>query len=314
MQPGLILVTGANGFVGRHLCRYLADRAYRVRGTVRDERPTPHDGIDYRSSGDIGPDTDWRPALEGVDAVVHAAARVHVAGERNPAPLAVYRRVNVAASERLARQAAEAGVRRLVFLSSIKASEVERTGPDVPGRAPYEITKLEAERMLGAVARETGLELVVLRPPLVYGRGATANFALLARAVAKGLPLPLGSIRNRRSFIYVGNLCSAIAACLEHREAAGGVFEPSDGPPLSTPDFVRAIGRALGRPARLLPCPPGLLRLAGRALGRGPAADSLTGDLVANDGPIRARLGWQAPTSMSDALKATFAAPGPGKP
>ena len=156
-------------------------------------------------------------------------------------------------------------------------------------------------------ARETGLELVVLRPPLVYGPDAAANSALLARAVARGLPLPLGSVRNRRSFIYVGNLCSAIAACLEHPQAPGGVFEVSDGPPLSTPEFVRAMGRALDRPARLLPCPPALLRGLGRVLGKAQAAESLTRDLVAEDRPIQDRLGWHAPLSLDQAMAATFA-------
>lgn len=306
MQPRLILVTGAGGFVGGHLCRYLVDRGYRVRGTVRAHPPAAGHGVAYAESGDIGAETDWRPHLAGVEAVVHAAARVHVPRERDADPLATYRRINVAASVRLARQCAEAGVRRLVFLSSIKASEAERA-PDAPDLGPYELTKLEAEKALEEVSRETGLELVVLRPPLVYGPGAMANFALLARAITKGLPLPLGSIHNRRSFIYVGNLCSAIAACLEHPEAPGGVFELGDGPPLSTPDFVRAMGRAVGRPARLLPCPPALLRGLGRALGRGPAADSLTRDLVADDAPIRAQLGWRPPLALGDALAATFA-------
>lgn len=304
MQPRLILVTGAKGFVGRHLCRALGERGYKVRGTLRADPPPPAGGIEYMASGDIGPETDWRPCLGGVEAVVHAAARVHVPRGREADPMATYRRVNVAASLRLARQCAEAGVRRFVFLSSIKAGKADRA----PDRAPYGISKLEAEGALAALARETGLELVILRPPLVYGPDAAANFALLARAVAKGLPLPLGSIRNRRSFIYVGNLCSAILACLEHPEAPGGVFELSDGPPVSTPDFVRALGRALGRPARLLPCPPPLLRALGRAVGWGPAAESLTRDLVAEDGPIRTRLGWRAPLSMEEALAATFAA------
>ena len=223
----------------------------------------------------------------------------------------VYRDINVTASEALAKSCAETGVRRFVFLSSIKAGAVERD-PGAASHAPYDVTKFAAEQALGRIARDTGLELVVLRPPLVYGPGAAANFALLARAVAKGLPLPLRSIRNRRSFIYVGNLCSFIAECLEHPQAPGGTFEVADGPPLSTPDFVRAIGRALGRPARLLPCPPSLVRAFGTALGRGPAMESLTGDLVADTAPIRARLGWKAPLSLDEAMAVTFAARGDG--
>ncbi len=308
MQPRLILVTGARGFVGRHLCRTLADAGYRVRGTVRSNPPPPEAGIEYQASGDISDRVDWRPLLKGVDAVVHAAARVHLPGDQGADPLAAYRRANVTASETLARQAAEAGVKRLVFLSSIKAADAERSGPGVRQPEPYDITKLEAEHALSRIARETGMEIVVLRPPLVYGPDAAANFALLVHAVSKGIPLPLGSIHNQRSFIHVGNLCSAITACLEHPRAPGGVFEVSDGPPVSTPDFVRAIGRAMGKPVRLLPCPPALLRSLGHALGKGPAADSLTGDLVADDRDIRERLGWRAPTSMGNAMKATFTA------
>ena len=321
MQPGLILVTGANGFVGRHLCRYLADRGYRVRGTVRADPPAPARGIEYVASGDLSGDVNWSHMLEGIDAVVHAAARVHFPNEISKTPnvsfkraktkrtelLGRYRKINVTTTAHLAQQAQFAGVRRFVFLSSIKAAEVERAEPDASGFQPYEITKREAELALHRIVQSRDMECVILRPPLVYGPDAAANFALLARAVRRGLPLPLGAIRNRRSFIYVGNLCSAIAACLEHGQAPGGVFEVSDGAALSTPDFVRAIGRALGRPARLLPCPPGLLRALGRALGKGAAADSLTRDPVADDDPIRARLGWHAPLSLEAALAATFA-------
>ncbi len=307
----MILVTGASGFVGRHLCRYLAKTGYRVRGTVRAGPPESKTGIEYVATGDLGGDVNWRPMLEGVDAVVHAAARVHLQNGNSRTPdrdLERYHRVNVAATCHLAQQAHFAGVRRFVFLSSIKAAEVERAEPDPAGFQLYEITKRDAELALHRIVQSRAMDFVILRPPLVYGPDAAANFALLVRAVAKGLPLPLASIHNRRSFIHVENLCSAIAACLEHPNASGGTFEVSDGPPLSTPEFVRAIGRAMGGPARLLPCPPGLLRALGRALGRGPAVESLTGDLVADDAPIRTRLGWRPPLTMDDALAATLAA------
>lgn len=308
MQSRLILVTGAAGFIGRHLCLDLAAAGYRVRGTVRANPPPSSQEIEYRASGDIGGAVDWPPLLTGVDAVVHCAARVHVLREADGDPWAAFRRANVEATERLARQAAEAGIRRFVFLSSIKASVAERAGGDGPHLQPYDRSKLEAERALARIAGETGLETVILRPPLVYGPGAGANFALLAKAVAKGWPLPLGGIRNRRSSIYVGNLCSAIQSCLEHSAAPGGTFEVSDGPPVSTPDFARAIGAAIGRPARLLPCPAGLLRLIGRLAGRPVAAESLTGDLVADDQPIRDRLGWRPQLDMAAALRETLAA------
>lgn len=326
MQPKLILVTGAAGFVGRHLCRFLVERGYRVRGTVRANPPAPQPGIEYVASGDLSGDTDWSAMLKGVDAVVHAAARVHFLGKesRPPPPethkalserlehLEQYHRTNVTATAHLAQQAHFSGVRRFVFLSSIKAAEVERAEPDASGFQLYEITKREAELALHRIVQSRDMDFVIIRPPLVYGPDAAANFALLARAVAKGLPLPIGSIHNRRSFIYVGNLCDAVATCLEHPDAADGTFEVSDGPPLSTPDFVRAIGRALGRPARLLPCPPAVLRILGQAVGRGAAAESLTGDLVADDRPIRKQLDWRPPFTLEQGLRASLASYGQG--
>ncbi len=314
MSARLILVTGARGFVGRRLCRRLLDAGYRVRGSVRSGPAETEAGIDYRVSGDIGVMPDWRPLLDGVEAVVHLAARVHLQGAGTGNSGAAYGRVNAAASDHLARQAAGAGVKRLVFLSSIKAGAAARqdSSGEAGGHDPYGASKLEAERALSIVARDTGLEVAVLRPPLVYGPGAGANFALLARAVARGIPLPLASIRNRRSFIYIDNLCTAIALCLEHPQAPGGVFELSDGPPVSTPDFVRALGQAMGKPARLFPCPPGLLLALGAMLGRRQAMESLTGDLVADGRAIGARLGWEAPLNLEEAMRATFAAPGQG--
>lgn len=311
MQTRLILVTGAAGFIGRHLCRDLAAAGYRVRGTVRANPPPSSQEIEYRASGDIGGAVDWSPLLTGVDAVVHCAARVHVLREADGDTWTAFRRANIEATERLAREAAEAGVQRFVFLSSIKASVAERAGGDGPHLHPYDRSKLEAERALAHIARETGLETAILRPPLVYGPGAGANFALLAKTVANGWPLPLASIRNRRSFVFVGNLCAAIQSCLEHPAAPGGIFEVSDGPPVSTPDFARAVGAAIGRPARLLPCPPGLLRLMGRLAGRPEVTESLTGDLVADDRPIRDRLGWRPRLDMAAALRETLAAPRP---
>lgn len=313
MSARLILVTGARGFVGRRLCRRLLDAGYRVRGSVRRGPAESEAGIDYRVSGDIGDMPDWRPLLDGVEAVVHLAARVHLQDGGSGDSGAAYGRVNAAASDRLARQAAEAGVKRLVFLSSIKAKEAAHDSNGAAARQdPYGASKLEAERALSIAARDTGLEVAVLRPPLVYGPGAGANFALLARAVARGIPLPLAGIRNRRSFIHIDNLCGAIALCLDHPQAPGGVFELSDGPPVSTPDFVRALGRGLGKPARLFPCPPRLLLALGAMLGRRQAMESLTGDLVADGRAIGARLGWEAPLNLEAAMKATFAAPEQG--
>lgn len=308
MQPGSVLVTGANGFVGRHLCRHLAGCGLRVRGSLRAAREAAVPGVELRPSGEIGERTDWSAPLEGIDAVVHAAARVHVRREREADPLRAYRRVNVAGTERLIRQAAAAGVGRFVFLSSIKAAEIERAGAAARSFTPYAASKREAEAVVTTVARETGLAAVILRPPLVYGPGAGANFELLRRAVARGIPLPLAGVRNRRSLLYVGNLASAVELCLSHPAAPGRILELADGPPVSTPDFIRAIAAAHGGAARLVPCPTALLRLAGRLIGRGDSVESLLGDLVAEDRAIREQLGWRPPSDMAAALAETVAA------
>ena len=300
MHPGLILVTGANGFIGRHLCRHLADRGFRVRGSVRSGADGVRDGIDYRSSGDIHGETDWALLLDGVTHVVHAAARVHVLNETDRKSLAAFRRVNADGTECLARQALQAGVRRFVLLSTIKA--------DTAGLDPYDISKREGEAALARLADGSVMETVVLRPPLVYGPGAAANFARVVRAVARGWPLPLASVRNQRSFLYVANLCSAVETCLSHPDAAGRLMMLSDGPPLSTPAFLRFIGEALGRPARLLPCPVWLLRLGGRVLRRLYIVERLTGDLVTDDREIREQLGWRPPMDTRAALAETLAA------
>ena len=299
-----VLVTGALGFIGRHLCPHLQERRYAVRGAVRSEPDDPEQQVDYRPCGDIGGDTDWTPLLERVDAVVHLAARVHVLRETELDPLATFRRVNVAGSEALARQAAAMGARRFVFLSSIGAAVAERALSSDRQPAAYQQSKWEAEQALARVAAETGLELVVLRPPLVYGPDAPGNFARMLAALRRGLPLPLASVRNRRSFLYIGNLVDAIALCLSHPDAPGGVFEIADERPVSTPEFVRRMASAAGRPARLFHCPPPWLRLAGGLTGRGPLIDNLVGDLVVDDREIRDKLGWRPPYDSKAALAA----------
>lgn len=294
-----VLVTGANGFIGGHLCRHLAESGYRVRASLRRAQQTalsgPH-GVDYVVSGPVDETTDWRACLDGIDTIVHCAARVHVLRETSPDPLAAFRQVNVAGTERLAQQAAAAGVRRFVLISSIGAAVAQ---------TPYQISKLEGESALFRVAGQTGLEAVVLRPPLTYGAGGPGYFRLLLKAVAHSIPLPFASIRNRRSLLYVGNLVDAARACIDHPAAPGHVFPVSDGAPVSTPDLVRAMARAHRRRALLLPVPPSLLRLAGRLVGRGVAVANLTGDLIVDDSEIRTRLGWQPRYSMAAGLEET---------
>ncbi|HBI15688.1 MAG TPA: hypothetical protein DDY20_09280 [Desulfobulbaceae bacterium] len=301
-----VLVTGANGFLGTHLCAYLAARDIPCRRAVR--RPDQSGG-DTAAVGDIDGATDWAPALSGITVVVHLAARVHVLREEAHDPLAVFRRVNVEGTAKLARQAAEAGVRRFIFMSSIKVNGEETFarlfGPDdQPAPAdPYGISKLEAEEVLRQVARNTGIEAVILRPPLVYGRGVGGNFTRLVRLVRQGWYLPLGSVRNRRSLVGVENLCSLVFLCLGHPAAANRVLLVSDGRDVSTPELIRGIAQACAVAPRLLPCPPFLLRLLARLCGREKEIRRLTGSLQIDDSRTRSLLDWQPPLSLAEGLR-----------
>lgn len=304
-----ILVTGANGFVGRALCRYLAAREHVTVPVVR--RGSGHAGEIV--VGDLCSDTGWGSALTGCDVVVHLAARVHVMRDLAEDPLALYRETNTEATLNLAHQAANAGVKRFVFISTIKVNGEGRETPyreiDVPvPEDAYAVSKWEAEQGLRRIAQETGLEVVILRPPLVYGPGVKANFLHLMKTAKKGWPLPLASIHNRRSLLYLGNLIDAIQLCVEHPAAAGQTFLLDDGEAVSTPDLIRAVARAMGRPARLLPVPVGALRLAGSLLGKRAAVERLTGSLFVDSSAIRTRLGWTPPFSMEAGLAATVAA------
>jgi nucleoside-diphosphate-sugar epimerase len=277
--------------------------------------PAAH-GADHSLStfavGDIGTETDWMPALAGVTCVVHLAARTHVL-EEAPASdsLAEYRRINVAATRHLARQSATAGARRLVFLSSIKVNgESTSRHPYAEHDAPrpedaYGISKWEAEQELGQVAALTGLETVVLRPPLVYGPRVKANFLRLLALVARRTPLPLASLDNRRSLIYVGNLASAIHAALAAPQAAGRTYLVSDGEDVSTPGLVRAIAQALDVQARLFACPVPVLRAAAALLGRSAELARLAGSLQIDASRIRRELAWQPPYTLAQSLAET---------
>ncbi len=296
-----VLVTGATGFVGRGLVeRCLAD-GIALRAALRAPRNLPFETVIV---GEIGPDTDWRAALQGVDVIVHLAGRAHVINRETDA-LAQFRRVNVAGTGRLAAQAEAAGVRRFVLISSVKAAAdtstkpLIETDPAMPG-TPYGISKLEGEAALAATARR--MDTVILRPPLVYGPDVAANFRALLKLVDSGWPLPMSAVRNRRSLIARDNLVDAIVTALFAPQAAGGVFYVSDGPPLSTPALIAALAKAIGKPARVFPMPPGLLRRAASLLGRADAADSLLGSLEIDDTAFRAATGWQPPVTQQDAF------------
>jgi len=251
-------------------------------------------------------------ALAGCHAVVHLAARVHMMRDGVLDPLVLYREINTEATLNLARQAADAGVKRFVFISSIKvngeggdAAYREIDAP-VPADA-YAISKWEAELGLQRIARETGLEVVILRPPLVYGPGVKANFLRLMQWAQKGWPLPLGAIRNRRSLLYLGNFVDAIRLCVEHPAAAGKTFLLDDGEAVSTPDLIRAVAHAMGRSARLLAVPVKVVELAGALSGKHAAVARLTGSLWVDSSLIRSRLNWAPPYSMEAGLAATVA-------
>lgn len=305
-MTAIVAVTGANGFVGRALCQHLRARGLSVRALTRAASEVE----DAWAVGDLGPGTDWGQSLQGVDCVVHCAARVHMVQDTEPDPMQSYRRVNVEGSRSLAVAAAAAGVRRLVFLSSLKVHG-ERTAPGHPFTsdmipAPeddYGQSKWEAEQALHAVAASTGLELVVVRPPLVYGPRVKANFLKLMNAVARGTPLPLGAVDNRRSLLALGNLTDLLFQCVEQPAAAGHTFLVSDGHDLSTPDLVRALARAMGRPVRLWPVPVAWLRMAGKLLGRSAQIDRLIGSLQVDIGHTRRVLGWTPRLTVEQGLR-----------
>lgn len=302
-----VLVTGANGFVGRALCEALVASGRRVKRALRMAQPDRPDAV---AVGDIGGETDWRSALEGVSSVVHLAARTHVLREAAADTLAEYRRVNLDGARRLAQQAGQAGVRRLVFVSSIKVNGEATGRPFTEDDAPrpedaYGISKWEAEQALARVAGETGLQVAVLRPPLVYGPAVKGNFRRLMGLVARGTPLPLASVANRRSLIYVGNLVDAVIKAIDVPAAAGRAYLVSDGEDVSTPDLVRAIARALGVAPRLLPCPPAMLRLGAALAGKRAELARLTGSLQADCSRARRELGWQPRFTLAQGLAAT---------
>lgn len=308
----MILVTGAAGFIGKAVVQrllamdespYVAVAARRV-GQQWPERVLP------RVTGDLELTSDWSAALDDVSSVVHCAARVHVMADTAPNPLEEFRRVNVQGTMDLARQAAAAGARRFVFVSSAKVNGESTlagqafTESDVASpQDPYAQSKHEAEIGLRQLAADTGLEVVIIRPPLVYGPGVKANFASLTRAVLRGWPLPLGSVHNQRSLVALDNLVDLIVTCLSHPAAANQTFLASDGQDLSTADLVRGMARAAGVSARLWPVPVWALLAAGGALGKEEAVQRLCGNLQLDITKARMLLGWVPLVSADEGLR-----------
>lgn len=308
-----VVITGATGFVGRALvARIRTELSWQL--VVANRRATHMHGEDGATSefavGDIDGRTDWRLPLEGAEVVIHLAARVHVMKKASGDSLAEFRRVNVQATENLARVAASCGVRRLIYVSSIGVngaqtvldrpfSEIDRPNP----QNPYALSKWEAEQSLLRVAGETKLEVVIVRPPLVYGAGAPGNFAKLLRVLSMGIPLPLASVHNRRSLVALDNLVDFIVTCTTHPQAANQTFLISDGEDISTPDLIRGLARASGRPARLLSVPVWALQAGATLLGRGDAVQRLCGNLQVDISKARNLLGWAPPISVEEGLR-----------
>jgi nucleoside-diphosphate-sugar epimerase len=317
----VILVTGATGFVGRALVSELLAKGCQIKAFVRKTSGLPVEVeqvvVDL---GEIEEEGAIKDAFTGVDVVVHAAARVHMMQDRSADPLAEFRKLNRDATLALAGLAADAGVKRFVFLSSVKVNGEEtfpRGRPFVfkPDDAfmptdPYGLSKYEAEQGLLALAKETGMEVVIIRPPLVYGPGVKANFASMINWLRRGVPLPLGAIHNKRSFVALANLVSFIALCADRSQApkaANQVFLISDGEDVSTTQLLRRVADALGKKPRLLPVPVGLMRLAARLIGKGDVANRLFGSLQVDSSKARDLLGWQPVITMDEQLNQTEA-------
>lgn len=309
-----VLVTGANGFVGRGLLGVLR-RDYRVGpvALVRHPATDVAEGVEKRVGGALEDRDGRKEVLDGIDTVVHLAARAHVLDEPEADPLEAFRRVNVEGTLRLARQAADAGVRRFVFVSSIGVNGNETARPFTESDEPspdesYAVSKREAEDGLREMAVETGLELVIIRPPLVYGPGAPGNFGSLLHWVHKGVPLPLGAVtQNRRSLVALDNLVDLIVTCLSHPAATGETFLVADGEDLSTAGLLRKVGDALERPARLVPVPVWMLWAGASALGKGEMARRLLGSLQVDASKAREVLGWVPPVSLDEGLRRAVA-------
>lgn len=310
-NPASILVTGSTGFVGSCLLAKLGQMAgICVLGAHRVDQPFADHPIAV--VGDINNDTDWYSAVHRKEVVIHSAARVHVMHDTSSDPLTEFRKVNVDGTLNLARQAAAAGVHRFIFISSIKVNG-EGTAPGQPYQAddgsapldPYGISKMEAEQGLRALATETRMEVVIIRPVLVYGPGVKANFLSMMRWLHKGVPLPFGAIHNRRSLVALDNLVDLIVTCIDHPAAANQTFLVSDGEDLSTSELLCRMGTALGKPARLLPVPSWLLEACAAMLGKNALSQRLCGSLQVDISKTRELLNWTPPVSVDEALRKT---------
>ena len=305
-----IVVTGANGFVGSHLCLALQSQGTAYRAVVREGAQASPGTAGLVRLPSLDAHTDWTTALQGATTVIHLAARVHQVQDTSADPLQAFRATNLHATLQLARCAQKMGVQRFIFVSTVKVLG-EETAPGRPFHASdpaqpqdaYATSKHEAEQALITLTAGSSMELVIVRPPLVYGPGVRANFASLVRAVARGVPLPLGRVHNQRSLVGIDNLVDLLLLCTHHPRAVGQTLLVSDGHDVSTAELVQQIAAALGRPARLLPVPVSWLRLAGRLTGREVAIQRLCSSLQVEISATCQQLGWTPPVSVAEGMR-----------
>lgn len=308
----MILVTGSSGFVGAAIIKCLADSAHEVRASSRHKSLNLPDNVDFFNSGDLGTVIDWRPALNQVDVVIHTAARVHIMNDDISESLTEFRRINTLATLNLARQASQAGIKRFIYISSVKVNGemTESNKPFTPDDQfvpddPYGLSKYEAEQGLLALSKETGMEVVIIRPPLVYGPGVRANFASMLKWVDRGVPLPFGAINNQRSLVGLDNLVSFIIHCIDHPEAANEVFLISDGEDLSTTELLRKVAKSFGKQARLIPVAVSWMTFAAKLVGKEAVANRLFGSLQLDISKATNLLGWKPVITMEQQLQKT---------
>ncbi len=307
------LVTGASGFIGQNLCSSLISAGHSVRALVRSvELVSTVDRLEVVTGIDIGANTEWSTFLQDVDCIVHCAGRAHVMHDGEADALAAYRAVNVEGTRRLAEQAVLSGVKRVIYLSSIKVNG-ERTSSGVGFTAddlakpldPYGISKWEAEQTLLKIAAQTGLEVVIIRPPVVYGPGVKGNFFTMLKWLSRGIPLPLGAVHNIRSLVGIDNFVSLIITCINHPAAANQTFLVSDGEDLSTTELLHRLGKALHKPPRFLPVSVSVLEFTAQCLGKRAVVQRLVGNLQIDISKTREVLGWSPPVSVDEGLKKT---------
>lgn len=310
-EKSRLFLTGGTGFLGRFLLQRLLEDGFCITAAVREvgaSLATPT----YRFT-QLSGEQYWSDGLSNHDVVIHCAARVHIMDDPSADPLTEFRRVNVEGTLNLARQAAAAGAQRFIFISSIKVNG-EETAPGTAFRASdapapqdaYGLSKFEAEEGLRSLAQQTWMEVVIIRPPLVYGPGVKGNFASMIKLVQKGLPLPLGAIHNKRSLVGIDNLVDLIIRCIDHPAAANQIFLASDGVDLSTTELLRSVAGAMGKPSRLVPVPAGVLQAGAGLLGKKAMAHRLLGSLQVDIKHTREVLGWGPPCTVEDGLRRCF--------